>query len=60
MTQRANPGAIIAGLLFIIVGALLATDAYASWDIAPRVLWPGLLIGGGLVMLARSQRTGGT
>lgn len=54
---RMDAGAVLAGLLFMLIGAVLGLDAYSAWDIPAAVLWPGLLIAGG-VLLVLPRRNG--
>jgi hypothetical protein len=49
-------GGIATGLLFALVGLAVLLDAYTSWDLSGRVLWPVLLITGGLMVLAHSRQ----
>ena len=53
---RLHLAGIVTGLLFVLIGAVLSADAYLSWDLRPEVLWPALLIAGGLVILVRGAR----
>lgn len=50
-TTRINAGAVLAGLLFMLIGAVLGADAYMSWDIPTALLWPAMLIAGGVLLI---------
>lgn len=50
-TSRIELAGVVAGVLFMIFGTLLGADAYLSWDIPAALVWPTLLVAGGLVML---------
>jgi hypothetical protein len=52
---RPDIGAVVTGLLFLLVGVVFGVDAYLAWDLAPAVLWPGLLVFGGVALLARGR-----
>jgi LiaI-LiaF-like transmembrane region len=50
-----NPGAIVAGILFIALGVLFLVDRVGGVDLDVRWVWPVLLIGLGVAGLARSR-----
>jgi Domain of unknown function (DUF5668) len=52
--------ALIAGILFLSLGLLFLADRITSLDVEARWIWPALLIGLGLALLAagRSSATG--
>jgi len=50
-----NPGALVAGVLFIVLGGLFLADRAGGLDLDVRWVWPVLLIGLGLAGLVRSR-----
>lgn len=57
MTPRTlNIGGIVTGLLFALIGLAVLVDTYTSWDVSGRLVWPALLIVGGLMVLAHGRR----
>jgi hypothetical protein len=48
-----HPETLIAGLTFVLVGVLFALDRLGAWDLDVAIVWPVLLIGLGLAVLAR-------
>lgn len=50
-SSRLDARGVLAGLLFILIGVVLGADAYLAWDIAPALMWSGLLIAGGILLL---------
>jgi hypothetical protein len=50
-----NPGALVAGLLFIVLGGLFLADRAGRIDLDIRWVWPVLLIGLGIAGLVRSR-----
>jgi len=53
--QEPNPGALVAGALFIALGVLFLLDHAGSIDLDVRWIWPVLLIGLGVAGLVRSR-----
>jgi cell wall-active antibiotic response 4TMS protein YvqF len=51
--DQPNPGALVAGALFIVIGVVFLIDQ--SLDIDARWIWPILLIGLGVAGLVRSR-----
>lgn len=35
----------------MLIGAVLGLDAYMDWDIPAALLWPSLLIAGGIMLV---------
>ena len=50
-----NPGALVAGVLFIVLGALFLLDRASGINLDVRWIWPLLLIGLGVAGLVRSR-----
>jgi hypothetical protein len=50
-----NPGAIVAGLLFIALGVLFLLDRAGGIHLDARWVWPVLLIGLGVAGLVRTR-----
>jgi hypothetical protein len=50
-TSRIEVAAVVAGVLFMLIGAVLGLDAYLTWDIPATLVWPSLLVAGGIVMV---------
>jgi hypothetical protein len=50
-----NPGALVAGALFIVLGALFLLDRASGINLDVRWVWPLLLIGLGVAGLVRSR-----
>jgi hypothetical protein len=50
-----NPGALVAGALFIVLGILFLVGHLSGVDLNVRWVWPFLLIGLGLAGLLRSR-----
>ncbi|MBV8161048.1 MAG: hypothetical protein JO265_09010 [Acidimicrobiia bacterium] len=55
MRDRPNPGALVAGALFIVLGVLFLVDRTSGIDLNVRWVWPALLIGLGIAGLVRSR-----
>ena len=55
MRQQPNPGALVAGGLFIALGVLFLIDRAGGIDLNVRWVWPVLLIGLGVAGLVRSR-----
>jgi hypothetical protein len=55
MRDTPNPGALVAGGLFIVVGVLFLIGHLNNVDVNVRWLWPALLIGLGVAGLVRSR-----
>jgi hypothetical protein len=53
--RQPNPGAIVAGVLFIVLGVLFLLDHISGVDLDVRWVWPLLLIGLGVAGLVRSR-----
>ena len=50
-----NPGALVAGGLFIVIGGLFLLDRASGIKLDVRWIWPVLLIGLGVAGLVRSR-----
>ena len=55
MRETPNPGALVAGGLFIALGVLFLIDRAGGIDLNVRWVWPVLLIGLGIAGLLRSR-----
>lgn len=55
MRRQPNPGAIVAGVLFIVLGVLFLLDHLSGVNLDVRWVWPLLLIGLGVAGLVRSR-----
>ena len=55
MGARPNPGALVAGGLFVVVGVLFLVDHASGLNLNVRWVWPVLLIGLGVAGLVRSR-----
>ena len=55
MRQQPNPGAVVAGVLFIVLGVLFLVDRTSGVNLDLRWVWPFLLIGLGIAGLVRSR-----
>ena len=55
MREQPNPGAIVAGVLFIVLGVLSLIDHAGGINFDARWVWPFLLIGLGVAGLVRSR-----
>jgi len=55
MRRDPNPGAIVAGVLFIALGVVFLVDRLHGIDLDVRWVWPFLLIGLGIAGLVRSR-----
>jgi len=55
MRPAPNPGAIVAGALFIALGAVFLVDRAGGVNLDVRWIWPVLLIGLGIAGLVRSR-----
>jgi len=55
MRDQPNPGALVAGALFVVVGVLFLVGHLNGVDLNLRWLWPALLIGLGIAGLVRSR-----
>jgi len=55
MRREPNPGAIVAGALFTVLGVLFLLDRISGVNIDVRWVWPFLLIGLGVAGLVRSR-----
>jgi len=53
--DQPNPGAIVAGVLFIALGIVFLVDQIGGVDIDAQWIWPTLLIGLGIAGLVRSR-----
>lgn len=49
---------LIAGVLFVGLGVLFLTDLLGSINLQVRWVWPALLIGLGVALLASGRRNG--
>lgn len=54
MREQPNPGAVVAGVLFIAIGVMSLVD-HAGVNFDARWVWPFLLIGLGVAGLVRSR-----
>jgi hypothetical protein len=50
-----NPGALVAGAVFIVLGVLFLLDRASGINLEVRWVWPLLLIGLGVAGLVRSR-----
>lgn len=50
---------LISGLLFVGLGVLFLSDRVGAIDLQVRWVWPGLLIGLGIALLAGGTRRNG-
>jgi hypothetical protein len=50
-----NPGALVAGAVFIVLGVLFLLDRESGINLDVRWVWPLLLIGLGVAGLVRSR-----
>ena len=50
-----NPGSIVAGLLFVGIGAAFLIGRAGNTDLGAEWVWPVLLIGLGIAGLVRSR-----
>ena len=55
MRQEPNPGAFVAGALFIVLGIMFLVDHVSGVNLDLRWVWPFLLIGLGIAGLVRSR-----
>lgn len=55
MRDAPNPGALVAGGLFIVLGVAFLVDQVSGSDLDVRWVWPLLLIGLGIAGLVRSR-----
>ena len=55
MRDQPNPGAIVAGVLFIVLGVLFLLDRISGLNLDVRWVWPFLLIGLGIAGLVRAR-----
>jgi hypothetical protein len=55
MRDGPNPGALVAGGLFIVLGVAFLVDQVSGSDLDVRWVWPLLLIGLGIAGLVRSR-----
>jgi len=55
MRDQPNPGAIVAGVLFIVLGVLFLLDRTSGLSLDLRWVWPFLLIGLGIAGLVRAR-----
>ena len=55
MRRDPNPGALVAGGLFIVIGGLFLLDRASGINLDVRWIWPVLLIGLGVAGLVRSR-----
>jgi len=55
MRDTPNPGALVAGGLFIVLGVLFLVDWASGINLNVRWIWPFLLIGLGIAGLVRSR-----
>ena len=53
--DQPNPGALVAGALFVAVGVVFLIDQAAEFDLDLQWIWPVLLIGLGVAGLVRSR-----
>jgi hypothetical protein len=55
MRDVPNPGALVAGGLFVVLGVLFLVDHLGGVNFDVRWVWPVLLIGLGVAGLVRSR-----
>ena len=55
MRPTPNPGALVAGGLFIVLGVLFLVEHFNGADLNVRWVWPFLLIGLGIAGLVRTR-----
>jgi len=55
MRDQPNPGAIVAGVLFIVLVVLFLLDRTSGLNLDVRWVWPFLLIGLGIAGLVRAR-----
>jgi hypothetical protein len=55
MRDQPNPGALVAGVLFIVLGVLFLLDRISGLNLDVRWVWPFLLIGLGIAGLVRAR-----
>jgi hypothetical protein len=55
MRDTPNPGALVAGGLFIVLGIMFLVDHVSGVNLDVRWVWPFLLIGLGVAGLVRSR-----
>jgi multisubunit Na+/H+ antiporter MnhB subunit len=48
---RFNPGAALAGIIFIAIGVLFLLDSLDATEIRREVVWPAMLIALGLAVI---------
>jgi hypothetical protein len=53
--REPNPGALVAGALFVVLGVLFLLDRENSINLDVRWVWPILLIGLGVAGLVRTR-----
>jgi hypothetical protein len=49
--------ALVAGMVFTVLGATFAVAALADLEVEPRLVWPVMLIGTGIAVLLGSRPT---
>jgi hypothetical protein len=59
MIRRIDTTGIVAGIIFIVIGAVFLLDRLDVWDLDFAIVWPIVLIAlGGLVLLGALIRRG--
>lgn len=61
MARRTHRGSLVAGVFFIVMGVVFLLDELDVIDVDPTVLWPAILIGVGIALIAGAVggRSGG-
>ncbi len=49
--ERFDAGGVIAGLVFIALGAVFLLDRLEVWDLRFDVIWPAVLVGAGVLLV---------
>jgi hypothetical protein len=49
--ERFDAGGVIAGLIFIILGAVFLLDRLDVWDLRFEVIWPAVLVAVGVLVV---------
>ena len=49
--ERLNPSGVVAGLLFIALGAVFLLDRLDVWNLRFEVVWPLVLVGVGVLVV---------
>ena len=49
--ERFNLSGVVMGLIFIALGAVFLLDRLEVWDLRFEVVWPGVLVGVGVLVV---------